>query len=928
MLIGRILEVDTLGAAIGSAVSPETDPATTRVLALVGQPGIGKTSLLAHARTLAHENKMLVLETTGVQTEQQIAFAGLGELLAPAIDLIDQLPKQQAEALAGSLAIGQPVVGGQLAVAAATLGVITRLAAKGPLLVVVDDAQWIDQPTESVLAYVARRLGSARVCFVVASRIEGQPAWLEQHHRINVSALGEADATSLLRSTAPDLSPSMRRAVLDASAGVPLALVEIPLDLDADERAGVRTPTRLLRPSTRVGELFERRVHQLPADSRIALLAAAVTSSQELAILEPTWEKLGVSLTDLVPAETLRLVSVDDERIRFVHPLVRNAAFHCAAEADRRAAHGALAGVVDAGARGWHLSASTVGPSIEVADALEATALDAFRKRAFLSTSTAYAESARRHLAPAERLRRWVAAADASQRAGDMRTALASFDSAKPELDLVSRPTNLAFMLSWATVLTHAGLLQQAVEVLAGIADDPDLHPDSSAFADALASYAHYVLGSVSPLLMLAERAEAKLTSCATAPVKAQTMIAVVRAASVLGEPERLRESLAVLDALVPELLSDHSRLVPQVMMLLAQHGPPDAVISRVSELIATEHEAGELNAIPFLLVAKSTALLSLGQWDQIETILLEAGVLATEAGLVNAATSAWFLAAHVPALRGEYERCNDMLDRMTAGSPGGRTGFADRSVAALNEFNSGKYAASAEAFRGYWANYRAGRLTNWASGRVTYGSDAVEALLVVGDRDGATEVAGDIRGRADLTRHPRELAEAFRVEGILGGAHGLTAAESFAEALKHEREQPYTFVRARILFGLGRSLCHDGKTVEAREALSLARDLFAELKAKGWIERTETELRAAGGRRRRGVEKISVLTVREAAIAAGIARGRTNREIAEELFVSPKTIEGHLSKVFAKLGVRNRTELSTLVLSDPSVIEVAKAEA
>lgn len=915
MLLGRDAELATLDDAVDSLLAPGGDPLAHQVLALVGPPGIGKTSLLAHARARAQASNLFVLSASGVETEQRIAFAGLGDLLTPVADLFEALPKFQAEALAGSLALGPPVDGGQLTIAAATLGVLQRAAERRPVLIVVDDAQWLDPATELVLAYVARRLEGTQVMVFVGSRADGRPEWLDQHETLRIDPLDPLASAALLRRQAPDLSPVLRQSVLDASAGVPLALVEIPVDLAADVVTGAMPGSRLFRTSNRLGELFDRRVRQLSAESQLALLAAALTGAADLATLEVAWKRLGLSLSDIATAEKARLVRVADQRLHFVHPLVRNAAFHSASESDKRAAHGALADAVEQSTRGWHLAASTPGPSNEVADALLTSALDAFRKRAFLSSSAAYAESARRHTDPAERLRRWAAAADASQRGGDLRSAVAMSELGLAELPHVARTLTLPFLVERANLLMRVGSVKAAIPLLAEIADDPELDRNAAAFVDALGSYGHYMTGSVDEMVELAYRAESKLAPTSPAPTRAQTMTAVVRAAAVRGDQVRLDAALRELDALVPELTSDHSRLVPQVMFLLAQFGSAEAVVERAPALITKEREVGELNAIPALLMAQAVASQFTCRWDEAETLIEEAVVLAREVGLP--AVTAQYLAFHVPALRGDYDRAKALIARAAA-NPGST--INDGAAVAMNEFNHGNFAVAAALFRVHWDRHRSKALTNWAPTRVTYASDAVEAMLIVGDHQGAQDVASQIWAWAEM--NPHVLPEAWRVRGVLGGVDGYSPEECFAQALIHERLHPNTFVRARIHFGLGRSLRHSGRTGEARASLSSARDLFAELKAASWLERAETELRAAGGRRRRSGEKLKSLTSREMAIASGIARGRTNREIAVDLFVSPKTIEGHLSKMFVKLGVRNRTELGALIVSEPSILE------
>jgi predicted ATPase len=346
-LSGREAIVDVAMSAVRAALG-----GAGGVVTLVGAPGIGKTSVLARVidavRSSAVDAGTAVLRCVGVETEQQLAFAGLSDLVGEHLSLADRLPAPQRASLLAAVALGPEAGGGNLAVASALLGVLREVAADRPVLVAIDDAHGLDAPSAEAIACAARRLTGQPIAIVTTCRSETVPPWLQAHPSIELPALDPTSAALLLDRVAADLSVGVREAILRVAAGVPLALVELPVDLDHDERVDPRTSSVLLRPAGRIGDLYTRRVSQLDAATREALLVAALTAHEDLDTIAMAWQAIGRSVADIAEAERVRLVLVHDGVLRFVHPLVRSALVHSATEGDRRRAQLALAEVLGA----------------------------------------------------------------------------------------------------------------------------------------------------------------------------------------------------------------------------------------------------------------------------------------------------------------------------------------------------------------------------------------------------------------------------------------------------------------------------------------------------------------------------------------------------------------------------------------------------
>lgn len=902
MLVGRARERQVLTSLAAAARVGEGG-----TLVVVGEAGIGKSALLQDATTNAAAAGMRVLQAAGVEAEREVPFGGLLQLLRPVLDHLDALPAPQADALGAALALRPGSVGERFAVGAAVLGLVSRVAEDEPVAVVVDDTHLLDPPTAQALIFAARRLRADPVAIVLAVR-DGVPSLVTQAGlpTLALDGLGPADADALLGDRR--LSDQARARLLAATGGNPLALLELPDDVPLDalpDGAPIPVPASLARA-------FAARADALSQAARTALLVASAAAG-DLAAVVPACALLGVGTEALDEAAAAGLVTVAAGRVAFRHDLVRSAIWTEATPPDRRGVHRALAAVLPAGdvdRRAWHLGEASTEPDEQVAATLEAAAARAGARGAHAVAAAGLERAAQLTPDTAVRSRRLVTAAELTWRAGQPESAL----------DLLARAAALprhpevrlraAALEGEVAARTGAGERARDVFVAAG-ASVADLDPDRAVplFADGVLA-AQYA-GDIASAVQTAARIDELLPRVRSPRSRWLGTMATGVAGVVTGRggPDRIRTAMDVALA-DPTLLAD-ARLAPWLVLgplYLRERGTERSVFTTV---VAHLRRRADLGGLPILLFLLGRDLATTDRWTDAVATYTECLALAREAGQVTDVVAGLAGLCRVEALRGDEAACRAHADEALALTATHHLGFFRTwAFMALGDLALGAGRAQ-EALDSYTALDELVATLRFGGVDVSPSAEMVEALVRLDRHDEATALAVDFAARAADKGQPWALARARRARGLTACDDELD--ELFTAALELHARTPDTFETARTRLAYGYRLRRARRRTDARPHLRAALATFDALGAAPWAEQAAVELRATGETaHRRDVTGLDHLTPQELQVARTLAAGRTTREAAAALFLSPKTIEYHLRNVYTKLGVRSRTDLAT----------------
>ena len=908
-LRGRVAECAALDRLLEGVRAGES-----RALVVSGEAGVGKSALMAYAADRAAGCQ--VARAAGVQSEMELPFAGLHQLCGPMLDRLPRLPGPQRDALATVFGVDAGSPPDPFLVGLATLGLLSEVADAQPLVCLIDDHQWLDQASRQVFAFVARRLGAESLGLVFAARVPGEElAGLPQ---LVVAGLADADARALLDSVlSGSLDARVRDQIVAETRGNPLALLELPRGLTADDLAGGFAIPHGGSVTGTVEADFQRRVAALPEHSRRLLLVAAADPTGDPALV---WRAAGRLRVDPTAgaAATAQGLAEFDHRVRFRHPLARSVCYWSASVEERQAVHRALAEetdeVVDPDRRSWHRAQATPAPDESVADELERSAGRA-QARGGLAAAAAFLQRATAlTLDPAKRAQRALAAAVTQLQAG-------SFDAASELLDLAdagpldeldkARISLLRAQLAF--VLNRGGdaplLLLGAAAQLEPIA--PPLARDTYLDAFAAATFAGRAASPGGTVLDVA-RAAAAAPVPGPAPEPTDHLLAGLAANFNEGYPAavpHLRQALASFAQLpTPE---QELRWL-WLMSLAALHLWDDDQWVRLSNrYLELARSMGALNEMPLALSTRAMMLLFGGELTTAASLVEEQQTVTEATGSQLAPYSGMCLAA----MRGRPEAALALIERTERDAAGKGEGIsisvAEWTRAILHNGQGSYPEATAAARRALdlqqYPDLRYPGVANWAA------AELVEAASRSGELDEARAAADWITEMTSASETPWALGVEARARALL--MEGEAAESAYREAISwlEQTRVGAELARAHLLYG--EWLRRERRRTDAREHLRLAHGMLDGMGMESFAERARRELRATGETaRRRSVPATEELTAQEILIAQLAREGLSNPEISSRLFISARTVQYHLRKVFAKLDISSRSQLERVL--------------
>jgi DNA-binding CsgD family transcriptional regulator len=872
------------------------------VLVLHGVPGVGKTALLEYLESSATGTR--VLRAVGVEAEMELAFATVHQLCAPLLGRLAELPAPQRDALAtvfGQRAGAPPE---RFLVGLAVLSLLSAASGERPVLCVVDDAHWMDRASAQVLGFVARRLPAESVALVFAAgeRVHDLLGLPE----LAVGGLGKDDAHALLSSaTHASLDRHVRDRIVAEAGGNPLALLELPRGLTVTEIAGGFGLLHTGALPGRIEQGYLTRIAELPEPSRLLLLVAAAEPVGDPTLVWAAADRLGVTPATALNGDTEGLLSFD-VRVVFRHPLVRSAVYRAAQDEDRRAVHLALAAEtdprLDPDRRAWHLAAGTGGPDEAVAAALERSAGRAQARGGLAAVAAFLQRSVGLTADAARRAERAVAAADASLRAGDLAAARRFVDLAERDAQddgLRARAQLVRGYLAFA-----AGFNREAPTMLLVAAQrlesfDPQLARETYLLAWAAAVFA--AADGTSQLAI--SQAIRALPPPEGSP---RTMDLVLAGCALLVTDGRDAASPVLRRAMVAlgdELAHDLPRWGWAACGVSPALWDDELMCETSARAVDVVRRVGALTELPIYLGSWGIATSLTGELATAAAIVAEAEAVATVTGMPIAPHTKLLLTA----MRGREAEATALIAATVewAGADGQLMGVtcAHWAAALLNN-GLGQFEEAIQSAR---ASTRISELfvSVWVL------PELVEAAVRVGDDQIARSALERLTAAA-------QSCDTDWAQGILARCQAQLSDEDAAEPryreaverLSRTRLRP-DLARAHLLYG--EWLRRRARRVEARDQLRTAFEMFVAIGMDAFAERARRELVACGETVRRREPEASLsdaLTAQERQIALLVRDGLSNSEVGARLFLSPRTVEWHLSKIFAKLGVSSRRQL------------------
>jgi tetratricopeptide (TPR) repeat protein len=872
-------------------------------LVIRGEPGVGKTALLR--RAVSGTAGFRVVQIAAIESEMELPFAALHQLCAPLVSLLDALPESQRDALSVALGLSLGPPPDRFLVGLAALSLLAETAAEQPLLCVVDDAQWLDGASAQVLGFVARRLMAESVAIVFAVREPSRERELMGLPELRLAGLDDEDARTLLANAVPGrLDERVSERIVAETRGNPLALLELPSGMSAAEVAGGFALPDAVDLPAQIEEQYRQRFAALPEPTRRLMLLAAADPVGDATLLWRAAQTLGLGPESAEPAAAAQLLEIR-ARVRFRHPLVRSAIYRAAPAADRRAVHGALAAAtdrdIDPDRRAWHRAHSATAPDDEVAGELIESAGRA-QRRGGIAAAAAFLERAVTFTSdPVDRASRALAAARAK------------FEAA----DIVGAESLLALADAGPLDDLHDALVQRTRAQIAF-----DLHRGSDA-PPLLLSTARR-LEPLDAELARETYLEALLAAIHAAGRARGTDPAEVaraaRSATTGPEPRSARELLLV--GLATRLSDGYAAAAPALTAAVrayrAERRGLDwlCVAFDIAAMDLWDDEAWLELASGQVELARATGTLVMLPYalEYLAAFHVQAGDLSLAAGLLEEADDLSLESRHetlpyiplrLAAWRGQASTTLELVVQIKRGAleqgQGCAIAAADYSAAILHN-GLGQYELALDAAQKAVAS-DVMAISSWAL------QELVEAASRSGERDVARDAVNRLSARTSASGTLWARGTEARSRALVEEGAGADSLHREAIDLLGQTHMAAHLARARLTYG--EWLRRQGRRVDARRQLRAAVEVFASIGAEGFAERARRELLATGEKvRKRRDDTGNELTPQELQVARLAREGRTNPQIGAELFLSPRTVEWHLRKVFGKLGISSRMGL------------------
>jgi DNA-binding CsgD family transcriptional regulator/tetratricopeptide (TPR) repeat protein len=837
----------------------------------------------------------------------ELAFAGLHQLCAPFLDRIERLPAPQGDALRTAFGLRTGAPPDRFLVGLAVLSLLSDVAEAQPLVCQVDDGQWLDRVSAQVLGFVARRLAAESVVIIFAVREPAETLDLAGLPELTIGPLRDPDARALLASAIPGrLDASVRDRIVAEAGGNPLALLELPRGWTPASLAGGFGFPDGVSVSGRIEESFRRRLAPLPDQSRMLLLVAAAEPAGDPALIWAAAEGLGIPVEAARPATTAGLLD-DGTQLRFRHPLVRSVIYQDATPGDRRLVHGALAEATDSAAdpdrRAWHLAAAALGPDEDVALELERSAGRAHARggiaaaAAFLQRAVALTKD------PARRGARALAAAQTSLQAGGFDAVVELLTTAEAgPLDDVQRAS--VDLIRGHVALASGRVTEASTLLLLHAAQQVEPFDLRLARETYLVAWSSAVNGGFVGRGILSKicRAVRALPSPADPPSPLELLLDGLALLTTDGRaaatPVLGRAAKALAGIPVDDVLRWGWMAATASAAIWDDDGERE-ISARQVQLV---RDAGALAELPLHLTILGLARAWSGDFADAASLIGEAENVAMATGSAFSP----FTSLRLLALQGREDEAATLIASAIGladvGGPGILAVQAHWAAAVLNN-GLARYKEAASAARQATSNTFEPWISAWAL------AELVEAVARNGDPESARHALERLAETTQLCGTDFALGIEARCRALL--TDGGPAEELYRDAISRlSRTQLRPEVaRAHLLYG--EWLRRDGRRIDARAQLRTAYDMFTAIGMEAFAERTRRELLATGETiRRRTVESLDELTPQEAQIARLASDGRSNSEIAANLFLSPRTVEWHLRRVFAKLGITSRKDL------------------